>query len=65
MDRSTVNEILPFDDASVARYALMNLADNDSIRGANNAVPAVTATSVEFCRAEQDKIPSAVHRCTD
>ncbi len=27
------SEILPFDDASVARHALMNLADNDSIRG--------------------------------
>ena len=39
------SEILPFDDASVARHALMNLADNDSIREANNAVPAVTATS--------------------
>ena len=27
------SEILPFDDASVARHALMNLADNNSVRG--------------------------------
>ena len=38
-------EILPFDDASVARHALMNLAGTNASIEAHDAVAAVTATS--------------------